>query len=188
MFALAREDGVGWAVGDDPTAGLDHDHAVDQRQQIGNAVLDHDHRYITALGDAREDRAYGARAVGVEVRSRLVEEQHARPEGEDPRDGEALLLAAGERGGGAVLGISEANVGERAVNSRPYLGARDAVVLEAEGDVIAGARHDELRLGVLEHQARTASDVELALLLAAGRIEEARERQEERALPGAGRS
>jgi len=40
----------------------------------------------------------------------------------------------------------------------------------------------------LEHQARTASDVELALLLAAGRIEEARERQEERALPGAGRS
>jgi hypothetical protein len=62
------------------------------------------------------------------------------------------------------------------------------VVLEAEGHVVAGARHDELRLRVLEHQAGTAFDPDLALRLAASRVQQTRERQEERALPGAGRS
>jgi len=62
------------------------------------------------------------------------------------------------------------------------------VVLEAERDVVAGARHHELRLGILEHEARTPFDVELALLVTAGLVEQARERQEERALPGARRS
>ena len=62
------------------------------------------------------------------------------------------------------------------------------MVLEAERDVVARARHDELRLRVLQHEAGAADDAKLALRLAAGRVEQTRERQEERALPGAGRS
>jgi hypothetical protein len=74
------------------------------------------------------------------------------------------------------------------MDSRPDLSRRDAVVLESERNVITGARHHELRLGILEHEAGTTSDRKLALLLASGRIEQARECLEERALPGAGRS
>jgi hypothetical protein len=62
------------------------------------------------------------------------------------------------------------------------------VVLETERDIVTGAGHDELRLGVLKHEARTAADHKLALLITAARIEQPGERQEERALPGAGRS
>jgi hypothetical protein len=62
------------------------------------------------------------------------------------------------------------------------------MVLESERDVVTGARHHELRLGVLEHETGTTSDRKLALRLASGRIEQARECLEERALPGAGRT
>src|SRR5206468_2278845 len=116
---------------------------------------------------------------------RLVEEEHARPKREDPGDREALLLAAGERRRRAVLGVREADIREGAVDPWPDLRRRNAVVLEAEGDVVAGARHDELRLGILEDQAGTTAHVELALLVARALVEQARERQEERALPGA---
>jgi hypothetical protein len=74
------------------------------------------------------------------------------------------------------------------MDPRPDLGRRDAVVLKAEGDVVAGARHDQLRLGVLKHEARAAPEHELAFPVPAGRVEQARERLQERALTGAGRS
>ena len=41
---------------------------------------------------------------------------------------------------------------ERRAHARPDLVARDAEVLAAERDVVADARHDELRLGILQHQ------------------------------------
>jgi hypothetical protein len=75
------------------------------------------------------------------------------------------------------------------MDPRPDLGGRDAVVLEAERDIVTGARHDELRLRVLQHQAGVAADVKLALLLAASAsVEQSGERQKQRALPRAGRS
>ena len=97
-----------------------------------------------------------------------------------------MLLAARKRGGRAVLAVREADVGERAVDARPDLGGGDAPVLETEGDVVAGARHDELRVRVLEHETGIATDAELALLVRrAGPVEQAGESLEERALPGA---
>jgi hypothetical protein len=62
------------------------------------------------------------------------------------------------------------------------------VIFEAERDVVAGARHDELRFRILEHEASATADVELALLVARALVEQARERLKECALPGAGRS
>jgi hypothetical protein len=151
-------------------------------------MLDHDHRHIAAFGDAREHAAYRARPVRVEIRGRLVQKEHARSEREDPRDGQALLLSTRQRRGRTVLAIGEADVRERAVDSRPDLGTGDAVVFEAERDVVTGSCHHELRLGVLEHETRTAADRELALLVATDRIEKAREGPKQRALPGARRS
>ena len=186
MLALACEHGLSGSIGDDTAARLDRDHPVDERQHVRDAVLDHDHRYIAALHDARDHLANRTRAVGVEVRGGLVEEQDARAERKDPGDREALLLAARKRGGRAVLAVREADVGERAVDARPDLGGGDAPVLETEGDVVAGARHDELRVRVLEHQTGIATDAELALLVrSAGPVEQAGESLEERALPGA---
>jgi hypothetical protein len=151
-------------------------------------VLDHDHRHVAALGDARKDATYRTRAIRVEVRGRLVQEQHARSERKDPRGREALLLTARERRGRPVLAVWEADISERPVDTWPDVSGRDAVVLETESDIVAGSRHHELRLGVLEHQARSAAYGELALLIPAGRIEQAGDRLKERALPGTGRS
>ncbi len=150
-------------------------------------MLDHDHRHIAAFGDAREHAAYRTRAIRVEVRGRLVQEQHARSERKDPRDREALFLAARERGGRAVLAVWEADISERPVDTWPDLSGGDAVVLETESDIVAGSCHHELRLGVLEHQARGAAYGELAFLIRADRIEQTGDRLKERALPGAGR-
>jgi hypothetical protein len=74
------------------------------------------------------------------------------------------------------------------VNARPDLGGRDAAVLEAERHVVPGTRHDELRLGVLKHEAGIVADAELALMVAGARVEQARERLEKGALPRSGRS
>src|SRR5438105_1489591 len=52
-----------------------------------------------------------------------------------------------------------------AVDARPDLGGGDASILETEGDVVAGARHDELRVRVLEHETGIATDAKLALLV-----------------------
>ena len=71
------------------------------------------------------------------------------------------------------------------MDTRPDLGGRDAVILEPERDVVAGTRHDELRLGVLEHEAGMTAHVELALAVAGTRVEQSGERLEERALTGA---
>jgi hypothetical protein len=71
----------------------------------------------------------------------------------------------------------------------PDLRGRDAVVLEAERDIVAGAGHDELRLRILQHQAGRALDAELALLLAAtAPIKQAGNCLEERALSRTRRS
>src|SRR5205814_416001 len=119
----------------------------------------------------------------------LVEEQHARSERQDPGDREALLLAARKRGGRALLAVREADVRQRAVDTRPDLGGRDAPVLEAEGDVVAGPRHDQLGLGVLQDEAGVAAHAQLALLVRrTGAVEQAGQSLEERALPGARRS
>ena len=152
-------------------------------------MLDHHHRYLAALGDASDHLANGTRAIGIEVRGRLVEEQHPRSEREDPGDGEALLFAAGKRRGRVVLAVGEPDVRERAVDARPDLVRRYAAVLEPECDVVTGARHDELGFRILQDEAGVATDRKLALLVrSAAPIEQAGESLKERALPRAGRS
>ncbi len=52
-------------------------------------------------------------ALGVEIAGRLVGEEHRRPRDDGARDGDALLLAAGQLGRRVPLAALEADLGER---------------------------------------------------------------------------
>ena len=75
---------------------------------------------VAAVGDdAGHGGAHQRRAVRVELRGRLVEQQQPGPAGQRPGQHQPLLLPAGERGGGAVAAVREADRGQRAVDRRP---------------------------------------------------------------------
>jgi hypothetical protein len=166
--AVAREDVPRGAIRDDAAPGFDDDDAIDERQRIRDAMLDEHERHRAQL---RERLAHGSGARRIEVGGRLVEQQQPRPQRERARDREALLLAPREGRGGAILRIGKVHLRERAMHARPDDGGGHAVVLEAERDVVAGTRHDDLRLGILEHDAgrvarvawRASVDAELSL-------------------------
>ncbi|SDF52195.1 Acyl-CoA dehydrogenase, middle domain [Blastococcus fimeti] len=64
------------------------------------------------------------------------------------------LLTAGERGRGAFAAVREADRVERRVDRRPDPVRRQAGVLQPEGDVVTGAGHHELGVGILEDHRR----------------------------------
>src|SRR5581483_11187014 len=195
--AVPLEDRVRRAVGDDAATRLDHDDAVDEGHDLRDVVLD-EHDGPRAIRRERgEHRADLGRARGIEVRGGLVEQEQLGLEREHAGECEALLLAARERLGAALVGVGKADRRERRVHARPDALRRHAAVLQAEGDVVAGPRHDELRLRILEEHARAvarrggrhAADAQLALgLAAAALVEQAREREQERALARARRA
>ena len=60
--------------------------------------------------------------LGVEVRQRLVEEEHRGREHEGPGQGDALLLAAGQLGRAAGAEVAELDQVERLAHARRHLG------------------------------------------------------------------
>ena len=94
----------------------------------------------------------GEHVVGplrVELRRRLVEHERGRRGGERARDRRPLPLAAGQRRGGAVAQVRDAERVEHLLDPAAHrrLGQRE--VLEHERDVGLDVVDDELRLGVL---------------------------------------
>ena len=97
-------------VGDDLAVAHD-DHPVrigaDVRlvghQDHGDALL------AIELADDLHDLVRGA---GVEVAGRLVGQQHGRAVDQRPRQGDALLLSAGELAGRVALALGQADAGE----------------------------------------------------------------------------
>ena len=73
--------------------------------------------------------------LGVEIGQRLVEQQHLRLDRDGARERDALLLAAGELRRTAIGEMRQADQLERRVDAPVDLGARQAALLEAEGDV-----------------------------------------------------
>ena len=68
------------------------------------------------------------------------------------RPGPAAAARRRTARGSAGRGVRELDRRQRGVDARPDRVGRDASVLEAEGDVVAGPAHHELRLGILEQQ------------------------------------
>ena len=71
-------------------------------------------------------RRVRSRSVGIEVRERLVEEEHARPRRERARERHALLLSAGELRDPAVLEPGEVHGGERLRDPLALAAPRDS--------------------------------------------------------------
>ena len=142
------------SVEEHPSA-VEEDDAVGALEGEGEPLLGADD------GDAEptrpvEERAGGAR---VELRGRLVEEQEPRLEGERRGQADALELAAGEPGDRARRQVPRADGGERACNTAGDLARRRAEVLEAEGDLVLDARHDDLVLRILEERGHGAGEI-----------------------------
>ena len=73
----------------------------------------------------------------VELGGRLVENEHGRAHRHDARDGDPLLLAAGQRERLAVGEVADRQALEGRVDPRVHLVARDAEVLEPERELLA---------------------------------------------------
>ncbi len=187
---MCGEHGRGRAVGDDPAAGLEYDHAIDQRQRIRDAMFDEYERCLSAGNDAAHALAYERGAGRVEVGGRLVEQQQRRAQRDRAGQRQSLLFASGQRRRRSVAWIAETGGGQRFIDKRPDPRARHATVLQPERDVVAGAGHDEVGLRILEDDADLApggagihaAHRDAALLLAGVFGEQAGERGEQRAL------
>ena len=72
-----------------------HDDAVGERHRLELVVRDVDHRRPELLMQPRELVPHPRTQIGVEVRQRLVEQQHLRSTHDRAGDGDTLPLAAG---------------------------------------------------------------------------------------------
>ena len=93
----------------------------------------------------------------VERRERLVEQQHLRVGDQRARQGDALLLPAGELGRQALGILLHVDALEHPLGLPAPLGLVDAAHVQAEGDVVDAAQMREQRVG-LEHHRRAAAD------------------------------
>jgi hypothetical protein len=182
------------AVSHDPAAGLDDDDPIHDRQPLADAVLDDDQRRaepVDRLPDHGPDLRGG---VWIQVGGRLIEQEEAGREGQGRRERQPLLLAAGKRVGRAVAAVWEVDGRQRGVDPPPDGVGRNASVLEAKGDLVAGAGHHDLRLGILEEEPAPISgkawlesvDEQRPLRLDRRRIVEPGDGGQERRLAGAG--
>ena len=129
----------------------ERDHAADERQHLLETMLDQHHRRCVALDDAAQQVDHQRGPLWIEVGGRLIEQDQAGTQSQHSRDGQPLLLAARQMRRRAVAAVREPNRIQRRVNARPDGLSRNAPVLEAERDVVTGTPHDQLTVGVLEH-------------------------------------
>ncbi len=92
---------------------------------------------------------------GVEVAQRFVEQQQPRPDHQRPRQGDTLLLAAGQLRRKTMREIAKANQGQCLPHPFGDFPLADAAHLQAEGHVGEG-RHVRKQGVVLEHHRHVA--------------------------------
>ena len=124
----------------------------------GVVVLDQEDApaFVAYASEHRQDVVAADR---IEVGRRLVEDEDARPERQQPRDREPLLFAAGERRRIAALEAREPDRGERPRDPRRHLARIDAHLLEPEDDLLRDVGREELRFEVLEDHADRAGEL-----------------------------
>ena len=133
-------------------AGVHHGDPVRQRERLGLVVRHVDERDADLLLQVDELDLHLLAQLGIERRQRLVEQQHRRMRDERPRDGHALLLAAGQLVRIALAETREPNVGERFGDFRADLPARRLRHLERKRDVALDGHVRKERVA-LEHRA-----------------------------------
>ena len=141
-------------------------------QHVLQAVLDDDDRLVLLLRDAVDQFDGSLSRRGIQIRQRLVEQQHVHVVHENAGERYALFLAAGQlvrRMGKMPLHIHEP-CGR--IHPPLHLVHRHLVIFEGEGDVFRDGEPDKLGVGVLQHRADhlgTGKDVAVAGFFAADR-------------------
>ena len=130
--------------------------AIRQGHRLDLVVGDVDGGDPKLVTQVLELRAHGDPELRVEVRERLVHQEHLRGAHDGPRERDPLALAAGEGAGLAVEQLLELDLGRR----RPYAlanlpGAPHAPYLQRVGDVLPH-RHVRIEPVVLKHHGDVA--------------------------------
>ena len=136
-------------------AAFHHHHAVADRHRLALVVRDH-HRGGTDLAlDLAQLELHLLAQLGVEVRQRLVEQEHRRLDHQRARQRHALPLAARELARIARGMGLEVHQRQRLLHALTALGLRHLAHLEAEAHVV-GHRHVRKQRIALEHDAQAA--------------------------------
>ncbi len=132
-----------------------HDDAVGQRHRLVLIVGDEDRGGADGALDLTQLDLHALAQLGVQIRQRLIEQQHARPDHQRAGERHALLLAAGHPARITLLIAGEPNHRQRGADALIALGARHAPHLEAKGDIL-GRRHMREQRIALEYDAEAA--------------------------------
>jgi hypothetical protein len=130
--------------------GVHHGHAVGQGQGLGLVVGDVHGGGAQLVLEALEEAAGLQPQPRVQVGQRLVEQEHLRPVGDRPGQGDPLLLAARQLAGAALHGRLQLEAGPGLGGGAVPLGLGHPLDLERVGDVVQH-RHVRVQGVVLEH-------------------------------------
>ena len=176
---------------------LDVKHAISALKRPADALLGQHHRHPEPHDLVEKLLGPGR----IELRGRLVEQNHARSQRDRRGEAHALKLAARELSSSAVGKMLSTDELECLLHSAANLGRRRAEVLETKGDLVRDLGHHNLLLGVLKDARNRPGEVgrtrgprvvapELDGAAKSPTMEmrhEASEGSQERRLPGAGR-
>ena len=95
------------------------DEVRDRPRELGSMLDQHD-RGGASRPEIGEDREHRGRALRVEIRGRLVEDEQARRRREHAGDRDALLLTAGQARRAAALEAGEPDLAEHLRHARPH--------------------------------------------------------------------
>ena len=135
---------------------VQNDDALRERRLFHEVRDHHDGDSRLMQGPAQVEQR-GA-ALRIEHRGRFVQDDDVGAHRQRARDGDALLLPAGQGGGLALLEPAKAHRIQAFVHARAQLVGGDAQVLGSERHVVFDEARDQLVVGILEHHARTAAD------------------------------
>ncbi|EGE58054.1 hypothetical protein RHECNPAF_35000108 [Rhizobium etli CNPAF512] len=173
-------------------AAIHHHQPVGQRHRLGLVMRDEDRGGAEAAMQAADFSAHGDAQLGVEVRQRLVEEEHLRFADHRAAHGDALALAAGKGGRPAVEeGLEAQRLGDLG-DPPAALGLRHTRHLQGVADIL-GDCHMRIEGVILEHHGAAAlarlhlvDDASVNGDFTAGDFLEAGDHAQERGLAAAG--
>ena len=163
-----------------------HHHAVGEQHRLVDVVRDHQHRGAGLADDAHQLVLQRGARERVERAERLVEQQHLGLDRERARDADALLHAAGDLVRIPVLGVRQPDEIQRIVGAPFQVVLEDA--FDGQIDISKAGQPGQQRV-VLEHHAAVGPGAVDVLAgeqhRARGRLEQARDQVEQRALAAA---
>ena len=163
IHALVRLEQVREHAGKGDLARIEHERLVgaENRTEVVGDVQNASATRMKPSYDAQHLLPAG----GIEHGCGLVEHEIGGPHRERARYGEPLLLTAREGGGLALLEACHADRGQRLVDARTDLFARQPEILRPEGDVVLDARGDDLVVRPLEHDAHPLAQLQRTRLV-----------------------